>query len=340
MENNLSAVAPGTRPLRQTVATMRDSNMEALRIVAMSLILCVHMLSHAITHGSIGNRYYLWYPVLSCGVNIFFLISGWFGMRWSWRSFIRLLAVMVVFNLLNVAGCYLLGVELTAHKVIDAIIFPFAHDNGYWFMQVYLLLMFTAPVVSRGLDTMNTRTLREFIIIFSVFNFYSCWLGGNQCNITGYTYVQALYLYCLARWMRRDDILLRLLPQWVCLPGYFVITGLLGILGYYKPAVFKYELYNSLPIVLASVMMLLFFARLSFRSRAINAIASASLGCYLLQDGYIGHFFFYRVMHGWWTGMPMWRALAAYAAVFIMIWVIAYLVMSAVSRSVRRIMAR
>ena len=311
--------------------------MEALRIVAMSMILCVHILSHAVTHRSIGNAYYLWYPVLSCGVDIFFLISGWFGIRWSWRSFIRLLLLMITFNVCNILGCMLLSVPLSWDTVLPILLFPFGHKGGYWFMQVYLLLMITAPVVSRGLDSMDKRSLRVFIIVFSFINFYSCWLGGNQCNPTGYSYIQALYLYCLARWLRRDDLLYRRMPQWACIPGFLIITVLLGIAGYYEPALFHYEFYNSLPIVAASVLLLIFFSRLTFRSKFINAVATASLGCYLLQDGLIGSGYLYKMMHNWWITMPMWQTLSAYFAVYLMLWAASYLITSVVSLMMRPI---
>lgn len=320
-----------TGPLSGPVGAVRDSNMEALRIVAMSMILFVHIFTHAITHRSIGNLYYLWYPVLSCGVDIFFLISGWFGIRWSWRGITRLLLIMGLFNVINILGCYLLQIPLAPAKAIEILLFPIGHEGGYWFMQVYLLLMVTAPIVSRGLDTLEKHPMRMFMLIFSVVNFYSCWLGHNQCNLTGYSYIQALYLYCLARWLRKDDLLYRHLPQWSCPAGFFAITILLGLAGYRWPEVFHYEFYNSLPIVVASVFLLIYFSRLRFRSRFVNAVAAASLGCYLLQDGLIGESLLYKTMHEWWKTLPLWETLLLFAAVYVLLWTASYLVTRLIS---------
>jgi len=327
MKNELSG--------KSHAGSRRDSNMEALRIVAMTMILCIHMLTHAITHRSIGNAYYLWYPVLSCGVDIFFMISGWFGIKWSWRSFIRLLLIMVIFNAVNIVGSITLGVAPAPARIIEIAIFPFGHEGGYWFMQVYLLLMVVAPVVSRGLDAMDRHSLRVFILVFSIVTFYFCWLGHNQCNRTGYSDMQALYLYCLARWMRRDDVLYRNIPQWACMTGFFAITIALGIAAYHWPVLFQYEFYNSLPIVAASALMVVFFSRLSFRSRAVNAIATASLGCYLLQDGLIGQGFVYRQMHEWWTSWSLWQTLAAYLGVYLLLWLGSYLVTFLINKLVQ-----
>lgn len=93
---------------------------------------------------------------------------------------------------------------------------------------------------------------------------------------------------------------------------------------------------NNVLIMLASVSLYLGFSRLRLRSRAINSLAGASLGCYLLQDGEFGHRFLYHWQEVWmWQHGHYYRAdmYVMFLLSFVAIWGAAW-VLQILSRTV------
>jgi peptidoglycan/LPS O-acetylase OafA/YrhL len=92
-----------------TARKTRDSNMELLRLVAMLLIMMVHASYRALpkpTPGSIADdplSALLQIGVESftvVGVNVFVMLSGWYGIRLRWSRLLELLFQVVFFALL------------------------------------------------------------------------------------------------------------------------------------------------------------------------------------------------------------------------------------------------
>lgn len=306
--------------------TTRASNMELVRIVAMSLILVYHFLNYAITPQSLPKGVFgFLYPFFSCGVNLFFLLSGWFQIRLSKRNFVRLVITIFLFNVVNVLMCIAAGKTIVLSLIIKQAIFPIS-QSYYWFIAVYLGLLLTSPLLNSGLHSMNIISLRKFILIFSLFTFLSCAIGHNQCNMNGYTYVQSVYLYCLAYWLHKDDILYRKINQTMCLTGYVVILMLCGLWYSRWQGALNYINYNSLPIVTSSALIFIFFTRLKFHSRIVNYLGGVALGCYLLQDGLFGHQFMYEWMHTLYTENPIGMSLVIFCSVFAGTWIVSMIV--------------
>ena len=79
------------------IVKQRDSNLELLRIVAMSMIVIYHIFVHGISPVYVGSHSILtvWYVPFIFGVNLFILISGYYGIRLSWNH-----------SSLNVDNCF------------------------------------------------------------------------------------------------------------------------------------------------------------------------------------------------------------------------------------------
>lgn len=276
-------------------ARERNSNMELLRIVAMSMILVGHFFVHGFEHSlRLTDTYRALAPLHICGVNLFFLIPGWFGIRFSLRSFVKLIGITFFFVALNIFILFLCGKEIGGKLIIDLFIFPVSRGN-YWFIMVYLALMIISPLLNAGMEYLDKRRFNSFMVLLSLFMLYSCALGGNYVNVNGYTIMQGIWLYLVAAWLRRLGPLTDRIPVWgwilgflVCSAGtaiVYVLTGKMSMLNYNMPFV-----------VLASVCFFMIFTRIDFKSRVINAIAPAAFGCYLLQDGLFGRNLIYPWM--------------------------------------------
>lgn len=281
--------------MRQSKVAVRESNIEALRIVAMSMIVSGHIFFHGLSHTVRQTEFYMSIESLFiCGVNLFFLISGWFGMRFSFRSLLKLISTTFFFIAVNVGLLLLLGKQVGNQTYLDAIFFPISRSR-YWFIMVYMALLLISPLVNSGIESLRPRVFSSFLLIFTLFNIYSCSIGGNYVSHNGYTIVQALWLYCVARWLREHkDLTDRISRKWFLIA--FLFFSFCTSVGAALSLSFKWYNYNSPLVFLASVSLFLYFTRLQFSCRFLNRVAAASFGCYLLQDGLFGRSYLYKLI--------------------------------------------
>lgn len=266
----------------------------------MCMIVMHHLVLHAIHLKSTDfNLYLLVNPFIYPGVNIFFLISGYFLIKTDAKSILKLVLMVVFFRIIVYGLCVSVGDVHSLKWVIKNAMFPVSRSS-YWFLQVYLGLMIISPVVNAGLKALSNRMLLFFIFAFSVFIFYSCLLGCNITNDGGFSFGQGLYIYTLGYCIRRFEPYLSSINfgQYLCVA--LMVLALISVVGYLSESVI-FMCYHSPLMVLASVLIFIGFTRLNFSSRAVNSIAGASLGVYMLQDSDFGFRFFYQWLNGVWV---------------------------------------
>ena len=108
--------------------------------------------------------------------------------------------------------------------------------------------------------------------------------------MASYNYLNALYMYCIGYYVRAYDPA-KSLSCGRLLAIFFVFSALASAqsLATSIVNVDVYALgYDSLVLIVASVSLYMCFLRMSFRIGWVNTLASASFGCYLLQDGALG----------------------------------------------------
>jgi hypothetical protein len=298
----------------------RESGIELLRVVAMSMILILHFMTHGFTRKTMApGMYCTLSPFVSGGISLFFLITGWFGVKFKWRGVLKFIWTIFIFTIVNILLCACVGKLPGTETLTWTILFPVSRGK-YWFMQVYLALLLTAPLLNAGLRELSLKDLRVLIGVLTLFTIYSCAIGHNLCNITGQTYMQGIYLYCLGHYLHRDDTLYRRIPQWGCIAIYLVMKGIIALCLRYKWSLINYLNYNSLPALIAAVALFIVFTRLKFRSKFVNYLGAASFGCYLLQDGLFGNQYFYGVMHRWYLENSLWVVIGLSALTYLGIW--------------------
>lgn len=69
----------------------------------MSMIVIYHVFVHGISPVYVGSHSILtvWYVPFIFGVNLFILISGYYGIRLSWKSFLSLMWIIVFYKLFH-----------------------------------------------------------------------------------------------------------------------------------------------------------------------------------------------------------------------------------------------
>lgn len=305
----------------------RDSNMELLRIVAMSMILCGHFIFH-------GLKKIVWFesPFTICGVNLFFLISGWFGIRFSVRSIVKLTVTTLFFLLVNLVILAIFKPEFS--KELYKVFLTPIEASGLWFIMIYLGLLCFAPVLQAGLEHLSDKKLFIFLIAFSAFNMYSCWYGGNYASVNGYTFVQAVWLYGIAYTCRRKEVYISRVRARYYLWA-FLACCVINEVVMMSFNTHNYTYYNAPNVVIPSLALFLYFTQISIKSKAINKIGHVALGCYMLQDSWLGRQIVYpKITELYYTfnaqfsfAGTMGIMCAIFAGLFVLYWLCAYLLM-------------
>lgn len=289
----------------------------------MSMILILHFLVHGLTGNDIPhNLYHFLLPLIYSGVDIFFLISGQFLIKFSKRSIVKFALTILFFSAVNILLTIIITghIDLHLYKLIATFLFPVSY-SGYWFIQVYFIMMISAPIVNAGLKALSQKQLLYAMTIFAFFAVYM--RGDRFC----FTYLNGMFCYCLGYALRTLNIA-SLFSKRTLLTSFFVVTLSAAILRYSFPGVGGLLIgrYSSPFTLLSAVTLYLYFSKLEFSSRAVNSIAAAALGCYLLQDGKFGFEFFYDFQHRFMLahgyGVELFAMLAA---TFIGLWVASFL---------------
>lgn len=270
----------------------RDSNMELARIIAMAMIVFRHFIFHGMwngwpgpisSHGALcANEYILCLTLFlfSAGMNIFMLISGYYGIKLKWKGVIGFWLISIFYNALSLLFNGISG----PMDIVNVFIIS---RSKHWFVKSYFLLMLMAPVLNAALDNLDLKHLR----LSAICMFIICCISGWAFNNGTSNAMNVLYLICvyfIGGWLRRDDITSK-------------ISGKTGIIGYCLCAVLNFIgmliiyyllkkeigiIYqNNNPITLVGACLLLcWFRNLKLKSRFVNTFASAMFGVLLISD--------------------------------------------------------
>ena len=278
----------------------RLSNMELARIVAMLMIVLGHfMLTYGLWNGSdfIGRKdvtnpassylYVILYGFCVVGVNVFILISGYFTIHLTWKSFLSYYFLCVFYN----AAVFLIDTFLLDAFSWKALVKVFLVDKTVnWFFRAYFWLMLISPLLNKALEHFSLRELRIVVALLLLLNCISGFFL-QEYNTNGYNVYNFVFLYVLGNWIRKETCTQKI-SRGSAIAAYLggcLLSSLTAILLLSKTdfSVRQVFAYNNPLIVFASAGLILFFSRLHFTSRAVNIIASTVVAALFVQ-----HIFF------------------------------------------------
>lgn len=276
----------------------RNSAIELLRIFAMLCIIC----SHYAYHGSVQytdlpigfNHLLLQLGILgNLGVDIFMLISGYFGVRGSFKpkKLIALLGEVFMYS----AGIYLLlallgKAELSFSNVLRAFL-PTIYKQ-YWFFTVYIMIYLLSPFLNKMMQGLTKRQMQYFIGLLLVFWAIIPHVFLSSMYVNEFT--QMLMVYCIGAYFSLfpEPILQKTKASAaLALSGGVLMAGtvlLFTVLGkrssFFAAHIMDAYMCNSVFVIAAALGLLLLFSKLRFSSRAVNTIAGCTFGVYLIHD--------------------------------------------------------
>lgn len=301
------------------MSKQRESNIELLRVIAIFLVLVVHvnMLRKGIGIPGLTDMQQAFVPTVTrvffisvayiC-VDVFIIISGWYGIHASLRGMCKLMFMCVFLGMLGYViglwhGAWIgFSVGSFAKTLFDSV-FP------GWFIAAYIMMYVFAPVVNAFMERCTEQQVRYVLISFFSLEFMYGWVfpegsGNPYTFISGYSTLSLIGLYALARYLKvfvydckKQSIIGKMFTlggakSWLLLWGGIVIFDVLlwclmtymGI-GQISSRIFTY----TNPMIIAqSVAMFMFFKNVQLRpNRFVNWLGASSLAV-LIVHGYLG----------------------------------------------------
>lgn len=261
----------------------RQSNIEALRLLSMLMVLNLHSF-WGYEHGSglLQVADFFRESTSICAVNAFLLISGYFGIKWKLKSFYNL-----IFQLFFYAfGVYLVAASLGFIKfsTSDFLMNATCLYKHWGFITNYVLLYMLSPMLNAVSEKLKSKDLLVTILIL----FVSEWLITRGCGFLNYGII-----YLIGRLIRKTNAVDTLKIN--ASRGYWLSTVAIFLLVfccYLFTPVKSAELMNVIPIgysyaaplvILQAIFIFIVFARINFTSNFVNWCSASCLSIFLIH---------------------------------------------------------
>lgn len=276
----------------------RQSNIELLRIIAMTMVLILH--ANFLSLGKPTFDSIVLSPVseslriiLQCtcivAVNVFVMISGWFGIHPSIKGFCKFM--WQVFFIVE-ASVAVEVIFFNQPLTIKSILWCFGlFDGGGWFVCAYIGLYILAPVLNAFINNCTLRQLTATTILFIIFEIIAGDTLSAKYILMGYSTLSFVGLYLLAACLRRAaqnisakqslgifiiSIIANAIVYFIC--SYFSLIALRDlVLNYINPLV-----------IISAASLLLVFSKITpphSISPYINFLSASCFAIYLLHVG-------------------------------------------------------
>lgn len=269
----------------------RNSSVELFRIVSMLLVLIAHFNGWLvggisdIHDSSVGLDQRIGQTVIQsfalvC-VNCFVIISGWFGLKFSfmraWKMWAILVCLYIPLDILSLFVCN--DAHLTT-LIVD--LFAFNPGRSYFIID-YMLLMFFSPALNLFVDKYKERVLLYALALWGIeFVLESIFNCPNVFVNNGYSLFHFILMYLLTRSLSFHYDKLKKFSRCKWLMAYVassLATGLLSLTPY------KHTWGYSNPLAMVgSLALFFFFLSFTFSNKKINWIASSSFSVFILHS--------------------------------------------------------
>lgn len=190
------------------MARVRQSNMELLRIVSMLYVLVLHAnLMHIPTSENLHEAPVETFFRVFCeavaivAVDVFVLISGWFGIHFSFKKLGALCFQVLFFSL----GFFLVFLMISPSDAltIDKIKGVFLLNGDYWFVKTYIILFLLSPVLNAFIEHATKEQFLAVLTSYYAFHTIYGWLMDASVSFTmnGTTGLSFIGLYLLGRYL-------------------------------------------------------------------------------------------------------------------------------------------
>ncbi|NVY96186.1 acyltransferase [Lactobacillus sp. DCY120] len=291
----------------------RNSNLEALRIIAMFLIVLGHFAIMTNWHfqgtslGLIAGIQWLWFGG-KLGVNLFVLISAYFlsqstRSRPNGKTLLRLWTQVYFYSLLSfIIGSYVLKINFGAREIMRSF-FPLTMGT-YWFATAYFCIVVLAPYLNLWIRQLSFKSYSGLLLFLALIATIECTVGSNAIGLLQDTVAPVIFLYLLGGYIRKYQ------DRWAKIPSFCLFLAIIISLGgmylsslgidfvhlthpqivqgfgwaqKYYPSVSPFQL------IAASAIFLLFLRLPPHHNHPLNFLARGTFGVYLLHTSVLAY---------------------------------------------------
>lgn len=268
----------------------RNSSIELYRILAMLFVLIVHCNGWLV--GGIPDEFdeqnislfrvsQATIQAITCTcVNMFLLISGYFGLKLKWESILNIYLLLISVTI----PFYLISCSLGENFSISQLLRRFmAISRSGYFVECYLLLMFFSPVLNSFIEKMGKNIIAWVLAFWAIEVYFEFLLHDEDLSFKdGYSFIHFVLIYMLGRtlFLYKDCLLQISSYKYISLYFLFTLIILIIYLGLDMPFVYSYcSPFN----ILATCSLFLLFTKHIFYNRWINWIASSTFAVYVIH---------------------------------------------------------
>ncbi len=284
----------------------RDSNFEILRIIAIFMIVSFHCAYHSgFIYANFSTNVFVvksFYLLGELGVNLFFLISGFFQINGKVKpkKIILLFGELIFYIIVSklIATCIKGNYSFSALDIFKSCITP-----SYWFFIVYMLIYIFSPYINSFIKNLSKLQLATFLFLsYFIYSILPTILGLVDGGETEKYYffsrlIWGFIIYCTGAfisinrttvWCSVKKNIIVAVTSFSSMLFFILLVGKVGIfskIGLTEPAFF-WQI-NTVPMLMLSISTFNLFRlwKINKSWTIINYIASTTLGIYLLHDG-------------------------------------------------------
>lgn len=279
----------------------RASNIELLRGILMFMIVCVHLTGNGVLNAenpiAVGNTNWIYANIIDglfyCCVNTFILITGYFGLRASFKKYMALDIPVIIYSLLAVAffGNYAL-------KSVMGGVFP-TLSNSYWFLTQYFLLFLLSPFLNAYIAAIDRKQFIETIVLATlIVVIIPTFLRYDIAGSRGMNFISFALLYLIGRYFSIYKIKSKISTAIITyVSTSALIIALTLILGYQyginKGWQSPFFAYNCILVYIQSISFFFMFKSLNIKSKFINFLSPSFFYIYIIHENPIVHAYLY-----------------------------------------------
>ncbi len=282
----------------------RQSNVELLRLICMFMIVMHHFtinvwfpnMLNLHVPSSVGETILLLsHCLFFIGVNCFVLISGYFSIKTSLRSFFHLYGfyafLIALSQYFGDAQFAMMPLHEKWFHIIVHSLMPW-DNNDFWFLNAYLALFMMAPLLNVAIHNMKKTTHIRVLVLLTILDVvFGGFLNIELLNTWGFCVAQFVYLYVIGGYIRKYVPLETLkIYRWHTMWIYIISAALWGICVAVQVYVFpffgrffKAFAYNNIFVLIGAIAFFIFILSFDIKSKVINWLSTSCLAAYLLQ---------------------------------------------------------
>lgn len=257
----------------------RNTGLDLCRIISMLGIVILHVIGKGGALQTVSGQYTMkqWMIELLficalCSVNVFALMSGYFGIdkkRTTVYRAIELIVIVFFWCVVLTVGLFFVKPDTFTIRNLLIGFFPII-DGGYWYIVNFVPLLFLQPFINKMLLGLSEK--QHFMlctVAISIFTIIPTILMEDCFKFDeGYSFVWLLCLYVFGAYLRRAK---SYKISQNLLIGIFIVCAMALVLGnwfiyFLLGANYRYFVtYNSPVVFFMSVVAFLYFANLTIK---------------------------------------------------------------------------